>query len=204
MTDDRIEGAVREGVGHVQDAVGGLVGDEGMQIKGGLNSRCGISGARPAAGPRRGGEPIQRALWRVRDFPAEAPPRSPLSEWASALALMLGLLGRREPRLEHPAGGVVGLRDKQSPPTTAGAWPVGPGSRGRRCGREPVTGTTPNARTPSPSGSARSARPNGRYAALSEQVLDVAPGQRAKGLFMGAIIVVARHLATPFGLTKPG
>jgi uncharacterized protein YjbJ (UPF0337 family) len=41
MTDDRIEGAVREGVGHVQDAVGGLVGDEGTQIKGKLNQAAG-------------------------------------------------------------------------------------------------------------------------------------------------------------------
>jgi uncharacterized protein YjbJ (UPF0337 family) len=41
MTDDRIEGAVRKGVGHVQDAVGGLVGDEGTQIKGKLNQAGG-------------------------------------------------------------------------------------------------------------------------------------------------------------------
>ena len=41
MTDDRIEGAVREGIGHVQDAVGGLAGDESVQIKGKLNQAAG-------------------------------------------------------------------------------------------------------------------------------------------------------------------
>ncbi len=41
MTDDRIEGVVRKGVGHVQDAVGGLVGDESTQIKGKLNQAVG-------------------------------------------------------------------------------------------------------------------------------------------------------------------
>ncbi len=41
MTDDRIEGAVREGVGRVQDAVGGLAGDEGTQIEGKLSQAAG-------------------------------------------------------------------------------------------------------------------------------------------------------------------
>jgi len=41
MTDDRIEGAVRGGLGRVQDAVGGLTGDEGVQLKGKLNQAAG-------------------------------------------------------------------------------------------------------------------------------------------------------------------
>ncbi len=41
MTDDRIEGAVRKGVGRVQDAVGGLTGDERTQADGKLNQAAG-------------------------------------------------------------------------------------------------------------------------------------------------------------------
>lgn len=41
MTDDRIEGAVRKGVGHVQDAVGGLTGDGRTQADGKLNQAAG-------------------------------------------------------------------------------------------------------------------------------------------------------------------
>ncbi len=41
MTYDRIEGAVRKGVGHVQDAVGGLTGDGRTQADGKLNQAAG-------------------------------------------------------------------------------------------------------------------------------------------------------------------
>ena len=41
MTDDRIEGAVRKGVGHVQDGFGGLTGDAGTQARGKLNQAAG-------------------------------------------------------------------------------------------------------------------------------------------------------------------
>ena len=41
MTDDRIEGAVRKGVGRVQDAVGGLTGDGRTQADGKLNQAAG-------------------------------------------------------------------------------------------------------------------------------------------------------------------
>ena len=41
MTDDRIEGAVRKGVGRVQDAVGGRTGDERTQADGKLNQAAG-------------------------------------------------------------------------------------------------------------------------------------------------------------------
>jgi uncharacterized protein YjbJ (UPF0337 family) len=41
MDDNRIEGAVREGVGRVQDAVGGAFGDEDVQARGKLNQAAG-------------------------------------------------------------------------------------------------------------------------------------------------------------------
>ena len=41
MTDDRIDGAVKTGVGRVQDAAGGLVGDDKMQAKGKVNEVAG-------------------------------------------------------------------------------------------------------------------------------------------------------------------
>jgi uncharacterized protein YjbJ (UPF0337 family) len=41
MSDDRIVGLVKEGVGRVQDAAGGLVGDEETRAKGKLNEVAG-------------------------------------------------------------------------------------------------------------------------------------------------------------------
>lgn len=41
MVEDQIEGAARQGVGRVQDAVGGLVGDERTQARGKLNEAAG-------------------------------------------------------------------------------------------------------------------------------------------------------------------
>ena len=41
MTDDRIEGAVRKGAGHVQDAIGGLTGDGRTQAEGKFNQAAG-------------------------------------------------------------------------------------------------------------------------------------------------------------------
>lgn len=41
MSEDRIEGGVKQGVGHVQDAVGGLTGDDGVQAKGKVNEAAG-------------------------------------------------------------------------------------------------------------------------------------------------------------------
>jgi uncharacterized protein YjbJ (UPF0337 family) len=43
MSNDRIEGAARKGLGHVQDAVGGLVGDSKAQITGKLNQAAGAA-----------------------------------------------------------------------------------------------------------------------------------------------------------------
>ena len=41
MTDQHIEGALKQGVGHVQDGVGGLTGNDRMQAKGKLNEAVG-------------------------------------------------------------------------------------------------------------------------------------------------------------------
>lgn len=41
MSDDRIVGLVKEGIGQVQDAAGGLVGDNETQAKGKLNEAAG-------------------------------------------------------------------------------------------------------------------------------------------------------------------
>ncbi len=41
MTDDRIEGTLKKGLGHVQDAAGGLTGDAEMQGRGKLREAAG-------------------------------------------------------------------------------------------------------------------------------------------------------------------
>ena len=41
MSEDRIEGAAKQGVGKVQDAVGGLTGSDNTQAKGKLNEAAG-------------------------------------------------------------------------------------------------------------------------------------------------------------------
>ncbi len=41
MSEDRIEGALKKGIGHVQDGFGGLTGDQQTQAKGKLNEGVG-------------------------------------------------------------------------------------------------------------------------------------------------------------------
>ena len=93
MTDDRIEGAVREGVGHVQDAAGGLVGDEGMQIKGKLNQAAGS--VQNAYGKARGAvESQSKELYgEFEDF-AQRRPLTSVGIGVS-LGVVLGLLMAR-------------------------------------------------------------------------------------------------------------
>jgi ElaB/YqjD/DUF883 family membrane-anchored ribosome-binding protein len=43
MDENRIEGSVKKGVGHVQDAFGGLTGDAATQIRGKLNEAAGAA-----------------------------------------------------------------------------------------------------------------------------------------------------------------
>lgn len=46
MSDDQIYGAARNGLGHLQDAAGGLTGDDALQAKGKLNrARGAVQGA---------------------------------------------------------------------------------------------------------------------------------------------------------------
>jgi uncharacterized protein YjbJ (UPF0337 family) len=52
MSEERIEGAARKGLGHLQDAAGGLVGDSSLQAKGKLNEAAGS---------------VQNAYGRVKD-----------------------------------------------------------------------------------------------------------------------------------------
>ncbi len=93
MTDDRIEGAVREGVGHVQDAAGGLVGDQGTQIKGKLNQAAGS--VQNAYGKAHGAAESQaKELYgEFEDF-AKRRPLTALGIGVS-LGVVLGLLMRR-------------------------------------------------------------------------------------------------------------
>jgi uncharacterized protein YjbJ (UPF0337 family) len=42
MSSDRIEGSIKNGFGRVQDGLGGLTGDSGLQAKGKLNEAAGF------------------------------------------------------------------------------------------------------------------------------------------------------------------
>jgi uncharacterized protein YjbJ (UPF0337 family) len=42
MSNDRVEGAIKRGVGHIQDAAGGLIGDNVMQARGKFNEGAGF------------------------------------------------------------------------------------------------------------------------------------------------------------------
>jgi uncharacterized protein YjbJ (UPF0337 family) len=42
MSSDRIEGSIKNGVGHLQDGAGGLTGDLNLQAKGKLNETAGF------------------------------------------------------------------------------------------------------------------------------------------------------------------
>jgi uncharacterized protein YjbJ (UPF0337 family) len=79
MTDDRIEGGVRKGIGRVQDAFGGLTGDARTQMKGKLNEAAGA--AQDAAGQVR--DLTQGLLEDVEGYARENP--------RAALAITLGL-----------------------------------------------------------------------------------------------------------------
>ena len=43
MPEDQIKGAIKQGFGHLQDAAGGLVGDNDTQAKGKLNEAAGVA-----------------------------------------------------------------------------------------------------------------------------------------------------------------
>ena len=82
MDENRIEGAVKEGVGRVQDAFGGGFSDEGLQARGKLNE---------AAGSLQNiyGQAVDRAK-DVLDDAADMIERQPYA--AAGAAALLGLL----------------------------------------------------------------------------------------------------------------
>ena len=99
MSFDRIEGATREGMGHVQDGVGGLVGDRAIQAKGMLDEALGS--AQDAYGQVKDG--AQTALNQVahrarsvsgdlQDFVNEQPALATIIALSESDGLMLGVL----------------------------------------------------------------------------------------------------------------
>ena len=82
MNENRIEGAVKEGVGRVQDAFGGGFGDENLQAKGKFNEAAG--GLQAVYG-----QVVDRAK-DVMDDAADMIERQPYA--AAGAAALLGLL----------------------------------------------------------------------------------------------------------------
>lgn len=99
MTDDRIEGALRKGAGHVQDAVGGLTGDAGTQGKGKLNEAAGsvqnaydkaVDSAEGAIEQVRG--QAQDMLGEVEDYIRQQPLAA--AGVAAGIGILLGMMLR--------------------------------------------------------------------------------------------------------------
>ena len=91
MTDQRVEGVVRRGVGRLQDAVGGLIGNEGVQLKGKLNEAAGS--VQDAYGQAQ-----QRAsdvLGDIRGYAEDEPVKAVAIGLAAGLVLGLLLWGGR-------------------------------------------------------------------------------------------------------------
>jgi ElaB/YqjD/DUF883 family membrane-anchored ribosome-binding protein len=99
MDDNTIEGAIKEGVGRVQDAYGGATGDLGVQAKGKLNEAAGVA-------QRIYGDTVDQARELANtasDFVAERPYAA--MGVAALLGLVVGLL------LGSAGGRTVYLRD---------------------------------------------------------------------------------------------
>ena len=99
MSDDRIEGVARQGLGRVQDAAGGLVGSDRTQLKGKLNEAAGS--AQDAYGQIKG--QATEALGQARDQAQDVYEQvesyvreQPLTAVAigAGLGLLLGMLMR--------------------------------------------------------------------------------------------------------------
>ena len=86
MTDDRIEGGLKKGVGRVQDAFGGLTGDDRTQAKGKLNEAAGS--VQDAVGQAR--ERAQDLFDEVEGY-AKAQPLAALGG-ALAVGVLLGFI----------------------------------------------------------------------------------------------------------------
>ena len=103
MSEDRIEGAAREGLGRLQDAFGGLVGDGATQARGKLNEAFGS--AQHAYGRAKdgaldvfdeAGDQLQRALGDVEDYVREDPLKALAIGVGIGLTLGLLLWGGRK------------------------------------------------------------------------------------------------------------
>ena len=86
MDDNTIEGAIKEGVGRVQDAYGGVTGDLGVQAKGKLNEAAGV--AQRLYG--RAADEARGLASNADEFVAEQPYVAIAA--AAALGLIIGLL----------------------------------------------------------------------------------------------------------------
>lgn len=71
MSEDRIEGALRNGAGHIQDGVGGLVGDTKTQLRGKLNEAAGSAQNSFGKAKDRARDLYDDAADRARDAAAE-------------------------------------------------------------------------------------------------------------------------------------
>jgi uncharacterized protein YjbJ (UPF0337 family) len=109
MTEDQVVGAAKKGLGRLQDAAGGLLGDPNIQLQGKLNEAAGqvqsvvgqvkdrAQGAFGLAGDR-----AQDVYGEVADFAREDPVRALVI--GVGVGLLLGMLlwgGRKVVHLRH-------------------------------------------------------------------------------------------------------
>ena len=91
MTDQRVEGVARKGVGRLQDAVGGLIGNDGVQLKGKLNEAAGtVQDAYGQAAQR-----AQDLVGDIRGYAQDEPIKALAIGVATGLVLGLLLWGGR-------------------------------------------------------------------------------------------------------------
>lgn len=99
MSDDQMEGAVRQGVGRLQDAGGGLTGDAGVQGRGKLNEAVGAAQNAYGKFKDNAQDALGQAQDRAEDVYGEIETYvrdNPLQAVGAAIAtgLLLGLLLR--------------------------------------------------------------------------------------------------------------
>ena len=111
MSEDRIEGGVKQGVGRVQDALGGVTGDDKTQAQGKVNEASGSvqnaygqvkDKAQDVAGQVRGaagqaGERAQDLLGTLEGFVRDQPLQALAGGVAVGVVLGLLLRGERKP-----------------------------------------------------------------------------------------------------------
>lgn len=108
MTDDQFQGTVKNGVGHVQDAVGGLTGDEKTQAKGKLNQVAGTVQDKVGQVKEQAQDALEQARAKAEDAYGDLETyvrEKPAASVGVALAagLVLGLLLRGGTRTVYVA-----------------------------------------------------------------------------------------------------